>query len=93
MRGPRPRTDLQGPGARDHARPKAPASRTLPVYDTTGPYTDPNVEIDVEKGLARDRTDWVKERGGVEEYDGREIKPEDNGNVGEQARRPRLSRS
>ena len=28
----------------------------LPVYDTTGPYTDPNVEIDVEKGLARDRT-------------------------------------
>ena len=55
----------------------------VPVYDTTGPYTDPNVEIDVEKGLARDRKAWVKERGGVEEYDGREIKPEDNGNVGE----------
>src|SRR6188768_1732696 len=53
----------------------------LPVYDTTGPYTDPNVEIDVEKGLARDRRAWVIERGGVEEYDGREIKAEDNGNV------------
>ncbi len=54
----------------------------LPVYDTSGPYTDPNVVIDVNKGLARARTAWVKERGGVEEYQGRTIKPEDNGNVG-----------
>ncbi len=53
----------------------------LPVYDTTGPYTDPAVEIDVEKGLARTRIAWVKERGGVEEYDGRPIQPVDNGNV------------
>ena len=51
----------------------------LPVYDTTGPYTDPAVTIDVEKGLARPRTAWVMERGGVEEYEGREVKPEDNG--------------
>ncbi|WP_306252910.1 phosphomethylpyrimidine synthase ThiC [Parvularcula sp. IMCC14364] len=51
----------------------------LPVYDTTGPYTDPAVTIDVEKGLARHRTNWVTARGGVEEYDGREVKPEDNG--------------
>ena len=49
------------------------------VYDTSGPYSDPSVTIDVEKGLARDRRDWVLERGGVEEYDGREVKPEDNG--------------
>src|SRR5579872_6656770 len=54
----------------------------LPVYDTSGPYTDPNVVIDVNKGLARHRIAWVKERGGVEEYEGRQIKPEDNGNVG-----------
>src|SRR5471032_2850215 len=54
----------------------------LPVYDTSGPYTDPSVVIDVNAGLARNRTAWVKERGGVEEYQGREIKPEDNGNVG-----------
>src|ERR1051325_5171478 len=53
----------------------------LPVYDTTGPYTDPDVSIDVEKGLPRTRLQWVKERGGVEEYDGRPIKPVDNGNV------------
>src|SRR5438445_6237630 len=51
----------------------------LPVYDTTGPYTDPDVTIEVEKGLSRRRTEWVVERGGVEEYDGREIKAEDNG--------------
>jgi len=54
----------------------------LPVYDTSGPYTDPDVIIDVNAGLARNRSQWVKERGGVEEYDGRIIKPEDNGNVG-----------
>lgn len=49
------------------------------VYDTTGPYTDPDISIDVEKGLSRTRTDWVKERGGVEVYEGRHVKPEDNG--------------
>src|ERR1700692_3672781 len=54
----------------------------LPVYDTSGPYTDPAVTIDVNAGLGRARIEWVKERGGVEEYQGREIKPEDNGNVG-----------
>ena len=37
--------------------------------------------IDVEKGLKRARIEWVRERGGVEEYDGRPIKPVDNGNV------------
>src|SRR6187551_2909196 len=54
----------------------------LPVYDTSGPYTDPNVIIDVNAGLPRPRAKWVMERGGVEEYDGRDVKPEDNGNVG-----------
>ncbi len=37
--------------------------------------------IDVENGLSRARAEWVRERGDVEEYDGRPIKPEDNGNV------------
>jgi len=53
----------------------------LPVYDTTGVYSDPAVTVDVEKGLARARIEWVKERGGVEEYVGRPIQPVDNGNV------------
>jgi phosphomethylpyrimidine synthase len=53
----------------------------LPVYDPSGPYTDNDAAIDVENGLKRARIAWVKERGGVEEYDGRPIKPVDNGNV------------
>jgi phosphomethylpyrimidine synthase len=51
----------------------------LPVYDPTGPYTDPAIAIDVEKGLLRPREAWVKARGGVEAYDGRDVRPEDNG--------------
>ena len=51
------------------------------VYDTSGPYTDPEVEIDIYKGLPRLRENWVKARGDVEEYNGREVKPEDNGNA------------
>jgi phosphomethylpyrimidine synthase len=60
---------------------EAAAEPPLPVYDTTGPYTDPEATIDVERGLARARTAWVRERGGVEEYEGRRIKDEDNGSV------------
>lgn len=51
------------------------------VYDSSGPYSDENVAINVETGLARTRESWITERGGVERTVGREIKPEDNGNV------------
>jgi phosphomethylpyrimidine synthase len=51
------------------------------VYDPSGPYTDAHATIDVERGLPRLREAWVKERGGIEVYYGRDIKPEDNGNV------------
>ncbi|MDX5346674.1 MAG: phosphomethylpyrimidine synthase ThiC, partial [Hymenobacteraceae bacterium] len=37
------------------------------VYDTSGPYTDPNIEIDVKKGLPRLREEWILNRGDVEE--------------------------
>jgi phosphomethylpyrimidine synthase len=53
----------------------------VPVYDPSGPYTDDKVAIDVEQGLPRTRIEWVKERGGVEDYEGRPIQPVDNGNV------------
>ena len=53
------------------------------VYDTSGPYTDPTAQIDLEKGLPRIREAWIEARGGTELYDGREVKPEDNGNVSE----------
>ncbi|MCQ0989282.1 phosphomethylpyrimidine synthase ThiC [Jiella marina] len=51
------------------------------VYDSSGPYTDPNAEIDIARGLPRHRRDWALKRGDVEEYDGRTLKPEDNGNL------------
>jgi phosphomethylpyrimidine synthase len=51
------------------------------VYDPSGPYTETDAKIDVEKGLPRIREAWIKERGNVEAYQGREVKPEDNGNV------------
>mgnify|MGYP000111947976 CR=1 FL=1 len=53
----------------------------LPVYDSSGPYTDPDAQIDIAKGLAPLRRAWIEARGDVEEYDGREVKPEDNGFV------------
>src|SRR3990172_5587752 len=37
------------------------------VYDTSGPYTDPNIFIDVKKGLAPIREKWIIERGDVEQ--------------------------
>jgi len=49
------------------------------VYDPSGVYTDNSVAIDVEKGLKPIRAPWILGRGDVEEYDGRDIKPEDNG--------------
>lgn len=36
------------------------------VYDSSGPYTDPDVQIDITKGLSRLRESWIKERGDVE---------------------------
>ncbi|MGQ0456201.1 MAG: phosphomethylpyrimidine synthase ThiC [Hyphomicrobium sp.] len=50
-------------------------------YDSSGPYTDANATIDVATGLPRIRDAWIAERGGVETYDGRAIKPEDNGDI------------
>ncbi|MCB1526643.1 MAG: phosphomethylpyrimidine synthase ThiC, partial [Hyphomicrobiaceae bacterium] len=58
-----------------------PDEPTFRVYDPSGPYTDDNAAIDVEQGMPRIREAWIKERGGVETYEGRDIKPEDNGNV------------
>ncbi|QNA85933.1 phosphomethylpyrimidine synthase ThiC [Sphingomonas sp. So64.6b] len=51
----------------------------LRVYDTSGPYTDPKALIDINAGLGQLRRDWIVARGDVEEYDAREIRPEDNG--------------
>jgi thiamine biosynthesis protein ThiC len=49
------------------------------VYDTSGPWGDPDFHGDVQKGLPPLRAPWIRARGDVEEYDGRAVKPEDNG--------------
>lgn len=49
------------------------------VYDTSGPYTDPDALIDIQAGLPLLRREWQLARGDVEDYQGRAIKPEDNG--------------
>src|SRR3954467_13891600 len=49
------------------------------VYDTSGPYKDPDVNTDIKQGLPLLRRKWIIERGDVEEYEGRDIEPRDNG--------------
>ncbi|GAB7388854.1 phosphomethylpyrimidine synthase ThiC [Bacillaceae bacterium] len=49
------------------------------VYDTSGPYTDPEFKADIRQGLPPLRRNWILERDDVEEYEGREVKPEDDG--------------
>ncbi len=52
------------------------------VYDTSGPYTDPQAKIDIATGLPLLRRQWQLDRGDIEEYAAREVKPEDNGQLG-----------
>src|ERR1035438_7650734 len=49
------------------------------VYDCSGPWGDPAFTGKSEEGLPALRRDWILKRGDVEEYDGREVKPMDNG--------------
>ena len=52
----------------------------LTLYDPSGPYTDPTVAIDIDKGLPRTREPWVVSRGDVEIVENpRDVKPEDDG--------------
>ena len=60
------------------------------VYDTSGVYTDSTYSIDIAEGLPGLRRQWVLERGDVEEYEGREIKPEDDGLIGENEQRQQV---
>jgi len=62
-------------------------NKTFTVYDASGPFTDPNYldKIDVNKGLPKLRENWILERGDVEYYEGRKVKPEDNGLLGKAA--------
>ena len=54
------------------------------VYDTRGPWGDPEVSCDVRMGLSPLREAWILERVDTEEYAGRNVKPEDNGFLSDQ---------
>ena len=56
-----------------------PDQPSITVYDTSGPYTDDSIELDIMKGLPTRRKEWIVGRGDVEEVEGRAIKPMDNG--------------
>ena len=49
------------------------------LYDTSGPYTDVDVDVNIHRGLPNVRSSWIERRGDSESYTGRETKPADNG--------------
>src|SRR6185503_4325382 len=55
------------------------ANPPVRVYDTSGPWGDPSQQCDVREGLPQLRRDWIVSRGDVEEYEGREPRPIDDG--------------
>jgi phosphomethylpyrimidine synthase len=62
---------------------------SITVYDTSGPYTDPTHAIDIHAGLPPLRRAWIEARADVESYEGRRVKPEDNGRgAGQEADMP-----
>src|SRR5437868_13604460 len=69
------RADIQVP-MREISQSDTPAAmgaETNPpifVYDTSGPYTDPNVRIDIRSGLPAPRAKWIEERNDTDELTG-----------------------
>ncbi len=49
------------------------------VYETAGPWGDPSERHDVRDGLPPLRREWIRERDDTEEYEGREVLPQDDG--------------
>ncbi len=51
----------------ENGKRKVTANSPIAIYDTSGPYSEPETEIDLKKGLPRLRESWFKERGDVEQ--------------------------
>ncbi|WP_114954021.1 phosphomethylpyrimidine synthase ThiC [Sphingosinicella terrae] len=86
IRGSR-KIHVEGPGGirvamREIALEPSSGEPPLRVYDTSGPYSDPQARIDILAGLPELRRDWIRGRGDVVEVDQREVRPEDNGQLG-----------
>jgi phosphomethylpyrimidine synthase len=63
----------RGPGDKTQENPN------VAVYDTSGPWGDPETHCEVAEGLAPLRRSWILDRGDVEEYAGRQTQPVDDG--------------
>src|SRR5438552_17846953 len=53
------------------------------VYDTSGPWGDADADVDVTRGLRPLRAKWIRDRGDVEEINGRKVQPIDDGYLSE----------
>ena len=63
----------------NHPNGRVEENAPVRIYDTSGPWGDAKFDGDVEKGLPALRRQWILDRGDVEEYDGRDVSPADNG--------------
>ncbi|NBB65158.1 phosphomethylpyrimidine synthase ThiC [Pseudomonas sp. ODNR1LW] len=64
------------------------------IYDSSGPYTDPTVTIDIKKGLPHVKTSWQLDRGDIAPVaNPREVRPEDNGHASGKNLAPRFDTS
>jgi phosphomethylpyrimidine synthase len=64
------------------------------IYDSSGPYTDPTVAIDITKGLPLVKSSWQLDRGDIAPVaNPREVKPEDNGHASGKHLAPRFDTS
>src|SRR5207247_2673139 len=61
-------------------------NESVRVYDTSGPWGDPDFHGDVTDGLPPWRTRWIRDRGDVEQYDGRVVQSMDDGFLSERHR-------
>jgi phosphomethylpyrimidine synthase len=59
------------------------ANPPVNLYDTSGPWGDPDQEHDIRKGLSPLRREWIRQRGDVSEYEGRFARPQDDGYLSE----------
>ena len=64
------------------------------IYDSSGPYTDPAVTIDIKKGLPHVKSSWQLDRGDIAPVaNPREVRPEDNGHASGRHLAPRFDTS
>jgi len=64
------------------------------IYDSSGPYTDPTVTIDIKRGLPHVKSSWQLDRGDIAPVaNPREVKPEDNGHASGKHLAPRFDTS